>query len=184
MPDAATTKRGLNDLLSTKTVDGNRAMQTPTAYHGAEAVPVFGDISSKAMFSANGARNTTTGLLTEANRGNKIALTGDSWVAVDWDPEVQAFDMWCQDTTAADAGTDCVEFTTDPSCAANAGLLLKKDVHKTLYVADAPLGRIYVRRTNVVNTGNGSATVHLYLLSLGSRAMLNASRNNMNVEHS
>lgn len=183
MADAATTNRGLNDLLSAKTVDGSRMMATPSAHQGEQSIPIFGDISSKAMFSANAARSAA-GKLTEANRGNKISLTGDSWVAIDWDPEVQAFDMWCQDTTAADAGVDCVEFTTDPAAAANAGLLLKKGVHKTLYVADAPLGRIYVRRTNVTNTGNGTATVTLYLLAYGSRNMLGASRNNTNTAHS
>ena len=185
MADAATTGRGLNEIAGNSShaalasaSDQDSLLKMPSG-RAAEA-PIFGDISTKALFFANGARTAATGKLTEGNRSSTYTLSGNSWVSVDWDPEVQAFELWCNDAT----GTDGIEFTTDPACAANAGAELPEGITKRFVVADAPLGRIYIRRTNAGNSGNGSNSVKVNHVAYGSRNMLGASRRNVDVEHS
>jgi hypothetical protein len=184
MADAATTGRGLNEIAGNashtalaKAADQDSLMKMPSGRR--DEAPIFGDISSKALFFANGARTAATGKLTEGNRSGVYSLTGDSWVAVDWDPEVQAFDL----TPIPASSTDGIEWTSDPAAAANAGMEIPASTTKRFVVADAPLGRIYIRRTNATNSGNGSVTVKVNHIAYGSRNMLGASRRNVDTAH-
>lgn len=183
MTDAATTTRGLNEIAGNGThpnlspqAAGDRLLHLPDARRG--EAQVLGDFSTKGLFFA-GSRNAITGLLNVAQQSGAYSLTGDSWVSVDWDPETTAIDIWCNDAT----GTDGLEFTTDPAAAANAGMELPEGQVRNLYVADAPLGRFYVRRTNAGNSGNGSNTVKLNFICYGSRNILMSSRRNTDVAH-
>lgn len=185
MADAATTVRGLNDIAGNAnhaalavTQAGHRMMHLPDGQRG--DAQVLGDFSTKGLFFAAAGRTAATGLLDGTKQSGVYSLTGDSWVAVDWDPETTSFDLWCNDAT----GTDGLEFTTDPAAAANAGMELPEGQVRSFYVADAPLGRMWIRRTNAGNSGNGSNTVKLNFISYGSRNMLASSRRNVDTAHS
>lgn len=166
MADAATTNRGLNDLLSSPVLRGDRTVILPM---GARSdVPVFGDVSNKALFLDT--TRSAAGFCQEADRVGLITLSDGNWHSIDWDPEVTAFVLVNDDAS----GTDGFVWTADP--ADNTGMPAVEAEKVTFYVADAPLGRIWVKR-------GGSNTITIKHAAYGSRKMLGASNNNVNVSH-
>lgn len=178
MADAATTKRGLNALLTTKDEQGGRDMPLPTTPNNEQA-QVWPDFSTASLFLDATRAETTKKLLESARKVGSFSLADDSWHPVDWDPEVGCIDFWVYSS-----GTDGVEITTAPAGAANAGAEVPNGAMRSIYVGDSPIGRLYIRRTNAGNSGNGSTTVKVNYFTHGSRRMLGATNLAANVAHS
>lgn len=181
MADAATTKRGINPLLAaanlTTVEDGKRDMVLPTTPNNEQA-QTWPDMSLSALF-LDASRSATTQLLAEGNRKTGVfSLSDNSWHHIDWDPEVGLIELW-----PYSSGTDGIELATEAAVAANAGCEVGNGVHRALVVSDSPVGRMYVRRTDAGNGGNGSTTVKVNFICHGSRKMLGATNRVAGVAH-
>lgn len=185
MADAATTNRGLNDLLKaaglTLVENGGRDFTAPEAAYGSYGpLPTWEDISLSALF-LDSTRSATTKKLQEADRKDGvISLANDTWHHIDWDPEVGAFELTPIENTASDG----IEVATEADVAANAGMEIPEGTTKEFLVAGSPVGRIYIRRTNAGNGGNGAQTVKVNFICYGSRKMLGSTRRVAGTAHS
>lgn len=178
MADAATTNRGLNDLLNTPVGGGSRdmAMVPSRTRNGAN---LFADMSFKAIFQ-NSTRNVTTKKLQEGDRKGSFVLSDNAWDHVDWDPEVCAIDI-IVDAVVAGEG---VEISMDPAGAANSGFGIYDGETFRMFVAGSPCGRFFIRRTNAGNSGNGTGNVTVRFICYGSHEMLGSTHSAKNVAHS
>lgn len=177
MADANTTNRGLNDLLVAAGLPivegGGRDFTLPEGHHGGYGpIQTWEDVSCSALF-VSGSRSATTKKLQEAERKTgTFSLASDSWVPVDWDPEVGAIELTPIDST----GTNGIEVATEASVAANAGCEIPNGIMRQFIVVGSPVGRIYVRRTAAGNGGNGANTVKVNFVCYGSRKMLGSTQ--------
>lgn len=178
MADAATTTRGLNQLLSTK--DSKNGNEFDAANSPREDLQAWPDVSLSALY-LDSTRGTDTKLLQAGDQKHGFfSLADNNWHHLDWDPEVGAITLYPVDAT----GTDGIEISSNPTGAANTGHEIIDGGQRELIVAGAPVGRLYVRRTNAGNSGNGSNTVKVNFICHGSRKMLGSTTLNAGVAHS
>lgn len=180
MADAATTNRGLNQLLAVadRVEGGGRQFTLPDGYQG--PVDTWEDVSTAALF-VDSTRDATTKKLQEGDRiTGEFTLNDNNWHHIDWDPEVGALEL----TPVENTGADGIEVSTDASCAANAGMEIPEGTTKEFIVAGSPVGRMYVRRTAAGNGGNGSNAVNINCVCYGSRKMLGSTQSVADTAHS
>lgn len=180
MADAATTKRGTNELVAVanRTTEGGNEFKSANSPR--EDVQAWPDVSLSALFLDATRGATTKLLLDSAQKHGFFSLADNNWHTLDWDPEVGAFSLYPVDAT----GTDGIEISSNPAGAANTGHEIIDGGQREFIVAGAPVGRLYVRRTNAGNSGNGSNTVKVNFICHGSKKMLGSTTRNADVAHS
>ena len=157
--------------------DGKRDFTQPDAFAG--PMQTWEDFSLSALFF-DSVRDTTTKKLQEGDRlDGVITLSDNNWHHLDWDPEVGSIELTPDDIT----GTDGCELATEKDVADNAGHELKEGTTKELIVVGSPVGRVYIRRCDAGNAGNGANTVKVSFVCHGSRKMLGATRRVANTAH-